>query len=114
MNQILIENIANNQHHISNRSFMKQLKEICLSHEKWVGMITDNWQVLRNLEIVQRNANRCNFGHWYDSIKTNDANLKQKWEYLGEVHRKSHVEFYILFYDYNNLSDEERKEKTSR
>ncbi len=60
------------------------------AHRSWISKLGD---IVKDKNIIpfQVNAKKCHFGHFYDSIKLTNPEIKEIWQEIGEKHKNLHL-----------------------
>ena len=74
---------------ISNDDLLMILEDAIKGHKIWIDKLE---QIAENgkLKPIQDDANRCEFGHYYNAIKINNEKIKEEWNSIDSIHQKLH------------------------
>ena len=74
---------------LERRELLSYIEDAIEGHKKWIDKLEDIVE-RRHIIPLQLDASKCCFGHFYYSIKTDNAEFRKVWEEIGKQHKKLH------------------------
>ena len=74
---------------IANHDLLEIIDKAVQSHKGWVRKLKSIVD-LGEMQPIQDDGNKCEFGHYYKSISIENDKLKNKWNSIDGVHQKLH------------------------
>ena len=74
---------------LERRELLSYIEDAIEGHKKWIDKLEDIVE-RRHIIPLQLDASKCRFGHFYYSIKTDNAEFRKVWEEIGKQHKKLH------------------------
>lgn len=95
--------VSENYFKITNEEFIYAIDSAITAHEKWVKDLED--MVLKREKIpIQKDSNKCGFGHFYNSIIPKDNDVKDIWINIDLLHKQLHQLGHVVE---NNIENEQ-------
>lgn len=74
---------------VSNNDLIEIIEKAISSHITWLQNLK-NMIDRGDMEPIQQDGNKCEFGHYYKSIEINNTRIKDKWKSIDKVHMALH------------------------
>lgn len=74
---------------ISNEHFITIVDRAIKGHQKWI-MKLENMVNTNHIDALQTNENKCEFGHFYNSLDIKHPDIKKEWDSIESIHRNLH------------------------
>lgn len=72
-----------------NKVFIEAVNSAIGAHQKWMENLNKMASSMK-VSVLQTNAEKCGFGHFYYSVKPQNEAVKSLWGEVGEKHKKLH------------------------
>lgn len=85
----IMGSLADNHNYIDKEE-LKDIIDLALtSHKMWLANLDE---IVKNMEIkpLQTNANKCGFGHYYDSVVVSNKKILDLWASIDLYHKRFH------------------------
>ena len=81
--------LSGGQNALGNRDLLQIVERAMDSHQKWVMNLEG---IVHKMEVapIQTDANRCTFGHYYNSVIVSNEEVKQIWKKVEPIHHEFH------------------------
>lgn len=75
---------------ISNDDLVGILEEALVAHKNWLEKLS-NIVKTGEVEPIQADGDRCEFGHFYNSFDIPEGEIKKDWDSVGSIHLELHA-----------------------
>lgn len=85
----MVHALSGGKHALTDDDLIEIIDKAYGNHQNWIanlGEIVDAMEI----KPIQINANKCAFGHYYNSIKVDNPLILDKWNSIEEVHNQLH------------------------
>ncbi len=85
----LYDGLLTGRHAVSNEEFHNKIVKAKTAHQNWVNKLAD---MAANMKVspLQTNSKKCEFGHFYYTIKVNHPSIIDNWKKIAPVHQEFH------------------------
>lgn len=85
----LLNIINQGAHPISNKKCTETIEKAIAAHRLWVKKLTRMVQT-REIQAIQGDGNKCEFGHFYNGVQIQHSLVKEKWNRIDVIHQQLH------------------------
>jgi len=85
----MMERLKGGTHATTGEDFIEIIKKAKAAHIKWLNGLKRIVDEMR-LYPLQTNSKKCAFGHFYDAIDIDNAEIAEKWKSIDAIHSEFH------------------------
>lgn len=78
-----------NNFKMDNEAFIKVMENSITAHINWVNTLKTMAEKME-IKPLQTDGHKCGFGHFYDSVKPREKNVRSTWDKIDSVHLELH------------------------
>jgi len=90
MLNVMFQSLEGGAHAIKKDEILDVLSKAVKAHIKWVEVLKTSVDEMR-IYPLQTNSKKCAFGHFYNAIRINYAEIIKEWEKIGDIHHRFHL-----------------------
>lgn len=85
----LYEGLRSGRHAITNEDFHSAITKAKKAHENWMAKLADMTENMKAVPL-QTNSRKCEFGHFYHTIKVDHPAILEDWGKIAPIHKDLH------------------------
>ena len=90
MLHVMFQSLEGGIHAITKEEILEVLSKAVKAHIKWVEVLKTSVDEM-HVYPLQTNSKKCAFGHFYNAIRINYAEIIEEWKKIDDVHHNFHL-----------------------